>query len=294
MFPGIADLRHYPELDGKTFVICVGAMKCATSWVYDYLGGLPDTVVSPLKELHFFDIKFAANALGDMETLALRRLLWHGQQEGNLLENLRRRPSFQASVDAAQMLFDDNAYFAHFARLCEPETRCFCDVTPAYATLGPTGFKYLRAFCDAQRIRTRILFILRDPVDRLWSQLRQMTHAAPERDFVSNWQEAYDAPAIMARADYRGTMMDIEANFAPEDVLYLFYETLFEELSLRKLCDFVGAPYAKGDASAVKNRTQLMAEMPEDARAAALEILAPQYAYCRDRFGADLPDGWLR
>ena len=71
MFPGIADLRRYHELDGKTFLVCVGAMKCATSWIHDYLGTLDGVAVSPLKELHFFNTKFPANALGDMEALAL-------------------------------------------------------------------------------------------------------------------------------------------------------------------------------------------------------------------------------
>ncbi len=293
MFPGIYELRRYHELDGKTFLICIGAMKCATSWVYDYLGALPDVVVSPLKEVHFFDTKFAAHALGDMKTLAMRRLAWHGAQEGDAVENLRRRPTFQASVDAAQMLYDDNAYFAHFARICEPETTTFCDITPAYATLGPTGFEYLKAFCDRQHIKTRILFIMRDPVDRLWSQLRHMTQSAPEKDFVANWQAAFDAPAILARADYRGTILDLDANFDAGDVLYLFYETLFEPASLERLCDHADAVFAPGDRSEVRNQTRLVADMPDAARDAARKILAPQYAFCRERFGREIPATWL-
>ena len=139
MFSGISKLRHYGELDGKTLLICVGAMKCATSWIHDYLGGLSGVVVSPLKELHFFNTKFSAHALGDMEALAVKRLGFHLAQSGEAAGNLRRRPTFQASVDRVQMIYDDDAYFGHFARLCAPDTATFCDVTPAYSTLGPCG-----------------------------------------------------------------------------------------------------------------------------------------------------------
>jgi len=131
LFSYIPGLRKYGELDGKTFLICVGAMKCATSWLHHYLGSLPGVSVSPLKEVHFFNTKFPANSLGDMDALALKRLGFHIEQSGDPVGNLRRRPTFQASVDRVQMLYDDNAYFGHFARICDPDTRTFCDITPA-------------------------------------------------------------------------------------------------------------------------------------------------------------------
>ncbi len=292
MFSTIRDLRKYDALDGKTFLICIGAMKCATSWIHDYLGSLPGVVVSPLKELHFFSTKFAANALGDMELLAMKRLGFHIRQEGNAVENLRHRPTFQASVDRVQMIYDDDAYFGHFARLCDAETRTFCDITPAYSTIGPTGFEYLRDFCRSQDISVKILYILRDPVDRLWSQLRHMAQTNPESDILTKWAEAFRSPQICARADYRGTITDLDLMFPAEDVLCLFYEELFTEDALRRLCAHANAPFGAADTATVRNETSLKAAMPEDARAEALRLLAPQYAFCRERFGDQVPAGW--
>ncbi|MCG6903729.1 MAG: sulfotransferase [Rhodobacter sp.] len=292
MFSTIPALRKYSELDGKTFLLCVGAMKCATSWLHDYLDSLSGVAVSPLKELHFFSTKFPAHALGDMDALALKRLGFHVAQSGDGVANLRRRPTFQASVDRVQMIYDDDAYFGHFARLVAPETATFCDVTPAYSVLGPTGFEYLRAFCGSQDIAVKILFVMRDPVDRLWSQLRHMTQTNPENDIVANWSRALESPSICARADYRGTVTDLDQTFPAEDILYLFYEDLFTKPSLTRLCDHVNAGYIAGDAGQVKNETSVKADMPDDARAAAHRLLAPQYDFCRDRFGDAIPASW--
>lgn len=286
-------LQKYDALNRKTLLICVGAMKCATSWLHSYLGTLPAVAVSPVKELHFFSAKFSANALSDMDALAMHRLGQHIQQEGDPVRNLVLRPDFQASVDRVQMIYDDDAYFGHFARLCTEGTRTLCDITPAYQTIGPDGFAYMRDFCATQDMRLKILFVMRDPVDRLWSQLRHITQANPEADMTGDWSRALELPRIMLRADYHFTVLDIDDTFPARDVLYLFYEDLFEERSLRKLCDFVGADYRPGDADVVHNRTELRSDLHDDARAAFRSALDGQYIFCRERFGEQVPAGWM-
>ena len=132
MAPSAPKLRKFDELDGKTFLVGVGANKCATSWIFHYFRTLPEIAVSPLKELHFFNAKVPPPLAQSMDEFAFKRLLYHVQQAGDVLDNLRNRPSFQASVDRGNMIYDDNAYFAHLARWCRPETRTICDITPAY------------------------------------------------------------------------------------------------------------------------------------------------------------------
>lgn len=281
-----------PELDGKTLLICAGAAKCATSWLHRYLGNLPGVAVSPLKEVHFFDAKFPAHALGDMEALATARLAWHLAQPGDKAANLRARPSFRASLDRVQMIYDDDAYFAHLARLCGPATRTVCDITPSYCAIGPEGFAFIRRFCAPQQARLRLLFVMRDPVDRLWSQLRHLQQMNAANDAATKWPEALAAPAIAARADYRGIVTALDATFPAADILYLFYETLFAEENLHRLCTFAGVPYAPAETGRVRNETAVKLPLPEAARAAFRARLAPQYAFCRARFGGDVPIAW--
>lgn len=289
---GSPSLRTYEELEGKTFLVCVGAMKSATSWIYHYLASLPDITVSPLKEVHFFNARFPANALGDMQEVALRRLRFHLEREGNPTANLRASPAFRASVDAVQMIYDDDAYFGHFARLCTPETRTLCDITPAYAVIGPAGFDYIKAFFAAQGVTLRLLYVMRDPVERLWSHLRHLQEVNPDGNVAMRWKEAIQSPQICARADYRGTVWDLDATFPPEDILYLFYEDLFHETALQSLCRFAGVAYRPGETGEARNRTRVEIDLPQEAREAFLHLLAPQYAFCRERFGDRVPASW--
>lgn len=287
-----APLTHYPILDDKTFLVCIGAAKSATSWLHHYITHLPACVTSPLKELHFFDARHPRHTLGDPDALALARLAFHLDQPGLPVENLRRHDTFRASLDRAQMIYDDDAYFGHFARLCDTDTRCFADLTPGYSAIGPVGFADMRDVAAHQDCRLRLLFVMRDPVDRFWSQLRHIEQMAPDCRATRDWETARTLPALTARADYAAIVSALDATFPAGDVLYLFYETLFSENTLRRLCDFIGVPYATADSGTLRNETTLRTPLPASARAALLDQLASQYAFCRDRFGADLPVDW--
>ena len=292
MAPDLSHIRRYPELDGKTLLICVGAMKCATSWLHSYLGQLDGVTPSPLKELHFFNRNFPDNALSDMDLLAIRRLTLFLSQEGHPARHLASSAMIQAALDRVQMIYDDNAYFGHLARICTPQTRVLCDVTPAYSVLGIDGFSHMRAFCATQGIRLKLLFVMRDPVERLWSQLRHMQQQTIIENAVEAWPRALNSMPVMARGDYCGIVTALDQVFEPEAILYLFYEDLMRTPSLGRLCAFLGASQIAADTSRRRNETEVKTGLPEAARAAFLQALAPQYAFCRERFGTDVPSAW--
>lgn len=288
----LSHIRHYPELDGKTLLICVGAMKCATSWLHAYMSELEGVTPSPLKELHFFSRNFPENALSDMDLLAIRRLTLFLSQEGHPAEHLTSSPMIQAALDRVQMIYDDNAYFGHMARISTPQTRVVCDITPAYSVLGAAGFAHMRAFCATQGVRLKLMFVMRDPIARLWSQLRHMQQQGLTEDATQAWADALAAPAIMARGDYQATVTALDDCFAPEDLFYLFYEDLAEGDALPRLCDFLGVSWRPARPRLRRNATSVGTALPREARRAFAAMLAPQYAFCRARFGGFVPDQW--
>lgn len=291
--PGLDAIEQpFPALQGKTFVICVGAAKCATSWLYHYLDGHPEAAVSPLKEVHFFNARFPQNALGDVEALALKRLAFHMEQPGEIARNLRRRPTFQASVDRVQMIYHEAAYFDHFARLVGAQTRAVADLTPAYSAIGPEGFAWMKAFCSRSGIRPSIVFVMRDPVARFWSQLRHLQQMNPANDIAKTWPKALRAPALTARADYRAIVGALDGCFDADQLLYLFHEDLVESDGLERLCAFAGISARPGPQAERRNETSVKLPLPDDARDSLSEFLAPQYAFCRARFGDSVPGAW--
>lgn len=285
----------FPVLQSKTFLICLGAAKCATSWLHHYLGSKPEVAVSPLKEVHFFDARFPVNAFGDADAFALARLALHMNQPNDATINLQERPTFQASVDRAQMIYDDDAYFAHFARLCTPDTQCICDITPAYSAIGPDGFQFVREFFASHDINLKLLFIMRDPVDRFWSQLRHLHQSNPDRKVLEKWKNALSSPVLLARANYEEVVTTLDQTFAENHVQYLFYEELFDgEDALRRLCQFADIPFTSAPQDEFRNETTYKQSLSKEMRLALMDLLQPQYEFCRKRFGPTLPQAWLR
>lgn len=41
-----------------THVVGIGAAKCGTSWLYNYLNNHPQAVRAKVKEIHYFDAKY--------------------------------------------------------------------------------------------------------------------------------------------------------------------------------------------------------------------------------------------
>lgn len=273
-------------------LICVGGTKCATSWLHGYIGSLPGVAASPLKELHFFDRKFPRQALSDIDRLAIRRMTLYLSQDGDPTRRLLTAPAIQAAVDRVQMIYDDDAYFGHFARISTPGTRVFCDTTPAYSVIGAEGFAWMRAFCEAQGLTVKVLFVMRDPVERLWSQLRHMQQMTIIEDAAAAWPRALASALVLARGDYAAIVADLDAHFAAGEVLYLFYETLMRDENLHRLCQFIGVPHRAADTGRRRNETEVRTGLPEEARDAFLETMAPQYAFCQERFATDVPETW--
>ena len=266
-------------------------MKAATSWVYAHLSETPGVAVSPLKEVQFFNSRFSANAIFNVDLLALKRLAYHISRSGDPVANLRNRPAFQASVDRARMIFDDNAYFEHFASLASHDTRVFADLTPAYAGIGEAGFEFMRRICASQDMTVKILFILRDPVDRLWSHLRFLPQLDPNFDPLQDWESRLGDPATMVRSDYRGTIEAMERVFPKEDVLTLFYEELFDR-GFGQLCSLLGLVPRTIDKDRRFNETERKLPLPDHVGEALRAKLENQYAFCRERFGPAVPALW--
>ncbi len=287
----LTSLRKYPELTGKTFLVGVGGTKCATSWVFSYLESLPGVRPSPLKEVHFFDTKFSSTA-AQLDLFAMKRLAFHFRQDGDVIDNLRSRPAFQASVERVKMIYDDDEYFAHFAGLCTLDTRTLCDITPAYSAIGQSGFQYMKEFFASQDAALKLVFIMRDPVNRLWSHLRYRDQNTADLDVMQSWPDMIRDPEIMGLADYQQTVEALDAVFPEQDILYLFYEDLFGEESLKRLCRFANANFAAPETREAVNETTLKIELPDHIRSELQAVLEPQYTFCRQRFGAEVPSSW--
>ena len=259
----------------------IGAAKAGSSWLHVQLALHPQVGVPPRKELHYFDRVAPGRLKASYESLYVNRIRAQAAQ-------ISTRPQ-RAATEIALLcdLLDLSAkspagYRAYLDSFADGEALIAGETTPDYSTLGDEGMALLRDTLDPL-----LIFVMRDPLERDWSEVRMRV-----KDEAA-WLRAFEAnhPGRAARGDYQATIETVERHFNPDRVLYLFYEDLIADATLRKVARFLGVdevwPWDLGRQTNV-GRSASMPEPPPQ----VVDRLAPVYDFVHKRFGEDVPDAW--
>jgi len=133
--------------------LCVGAHKSGTTWLYQQLDSHPDFWMPPVKELHYLD------QLSKVQRTSSPRC--RDERDLRFLENIR--------ILSAEQHMDLERY----AQLFEPKAALLSgDISPNYSTLSDAVIRrVIRYFPNL-----KVIFLARDPVERVWSHLSMEVH----------------------------------------------------------------------------------------------------------------------
>lgn len=280
-----------------TMVFCIGAQKAGTTWLYDALRRSDQVHFSRNKELHYFDvIAGKAQQVFDMRVQAtsiLAKRLTPQLGKRNC-ENLRQLRDLTDLLEIYTSEAGDHSAYLNYLLEGYENHPVVCDITPAYAILDREIFAQMGQIGSA-----KFIFILRDPVARMWSQIRMATKAAlpPPVSFqdacIARAQQLIKTGRLpkIERADYQRTITELEAAIPTERIKYLFYEDMFNPASMNNLCNFLKIEPIETDPETHSN-LGISASMPDNIRADFCDAFSPQYAFIHDRFSGQVPDSW--
>jgi len=285
-----------------TLMFGIGATKAGTSWIYRYLLAHPECALPAVKELHYFnseDPKFLDSRIAGMER-KIRQIEWNGERKEGIdqalsylqADSIRRAMRMLKAPRAG-----DAAYKEFLLQHFEDGAKLTADITPAYALLSAERMKDMLGLHE----KTRFLYILRDPVDRLWSNVRmtigRVLKPGQNLGVVSN--RALDnlihkgqRPALLERSDYAGTLAKLDQVVPQEKLKVVFFEELFREDTVRDICAFLDISYQPAELKKKVHEGRPVAMRPE-LKIAARALLEDQYQAMERRFG-DLPKRWKR
>ncbi|MDO3387343.1 sulfotransferase [Gilvimarinus sp. SDUM040013] len=273
---------------------CIGAQRSGTSWLYHLLRKHPDVWLTPHKELHYFDCLHLSD---DHATFFQERRI---ERLKTALERVGAPPGNEKLATArwfshfalAEKLDDD--WYTQLFRDC-PAQRVTGDITPAYAMLPLEGFRHMARLSPS----AKILFIMRDPAARVWSQIRFYA------TFFNNpgLLESESAIAFanthesIARTRYDITLELIEKAFDEQQILTIFFEDLHHpDSTSSKINEIMNFLDIAAQPDQTLPPTQLAAP-PAAIPNALLLHLERQYADMKDslerRFGR-LPESWRK
>jgi Sulfotransferase domain len=267
----------------KIFLLGVGAHKSGTTWLYDYLRRHPNAAMGFTKEYHVFDALYIG-----AEDIRRKFL----QARINRVLHAATPPN-PADLTLLRFLGDPESYFGYFQHLVHktPGILVTGDITPTYSSLPEEGFRHIRNGVTGRGFSIRVVFSMRDPVERCISAARfDLRNAGvmrtPETE-IRHLGESFLSERYQIRSRYDQTLRNLEKVFAPDQVHCLFYEELFCEESLRKICDFLPIPYIGTDFTHRVNESRTAHEIPLELRTAIARFYRPVYDAVMQRFGPE-------
>ncbi|TXI73812.1 MAG: sulfotransferase family protein [Limnohabitans sp.] len=267
----------------KLFLLGVGAQKAGTTWLQDHFRRHPLADFGFAKEYHVFDALHVHEAQ-IRERFLQRRIRAVTEPPDSAAVAARDR-------QLLRFLGDTRHYFDYFAHLLRPGTgkHLTGDVTPSYAALPAEVLAEIRAQLLKRGFEVRVLFLMRDPVERCISA----TRFGLRRDGVRDADEAavlratYASEGCELRTRYDRTMAAMEQAFPAHERLFMFYEELFTESSMRTVTDFLGVPWMAPDFERRLNVSRNGQSVDSGLRREVFRHYAPVYRYMAAREGAE-------
>lgn len=281
----------------------IGAQKAGTTWLHDYLHGHPDVVVPQVgvgsKELHYWDSvrpPYRTRYL-DMVRARQQQRRWRNLAIRLIGDRAQRDRERQWAL-YAEALRDGGRSHARYLELLFfrwQGQRAVGEISPAYGLLDRETFAEMAALAR----KTKFVYVMRDPVDRLLSGLRFQLQKSGQPVTSENLTAALrravedDPDLALARSQYRETISRLESVVPPERISYHFFETLFAQEELDRLTAFLNVVPRRGDPDKqVHVGAGKDALVPPELLAQARALLDPTYILIGARFGTRVPAAW--
>src|SRR4051812_22158754 len=146
--------------------LCIGAQKAGTTWLHDNLSRQPRIWLPPVKEIHFLDHS-QPSVLGLLFDPRTHHKLARGYFRTALASSIGRgRPSSDLGY-AAKLAFGRRDWNWYESLFPADPSLVTGEVCPGYARLSQDVIETI----VARNGKIRIIYLLRDPIDRAWSAL---------------------------------------------------------------------------------------------------------------------------
>lgn len=206
--------------------IGIGAQKAGTSWLRNNLARHPGIWMPPLAELHYFDR--ALEGMTPPSTRASERLE-DPKRRALLLAQIQKSVQEEKVADVAwwtmyEFLDHGDDWYRKLFSLA-PAEAVVGEITPRYAICGDAEVAHMHSVAPA----AKLLFILRHPVDRFWSQCRMLYAYGLLQTGDSAAMRLFDEAYGRPRGEYTATLMRFCKYYDPSQILVTFYDAISRE-----------------------------------------------------------------
>ena len=269
-------MPRYPDF------MCIGAQKAATSWLTVQLRRHPDIWIPPVKEIHYFDPIYVPQHMNpNLKTAPMERKRQEDAVRGirGFLDKEKKLPAspmaklqriYCLSLIGMRTLTDE--WYGRIFEMAEAKAICG-ELTPEYALLPDSGVEHIMKLNPD----IKIIFIMRDPIDRAWSALRMLQRSGG----FKGMERAIRRPGFLAFSDYMTTIERYRRFVAPGNLLLLYFDDVAARPRqlLEQVCKLLGIPFTQGNFANMNDAFHKgqKADLDADTYGQLKKVLAPAY-----------------
>lgn len=270
--------------------LIIGAQKAGTTWLHHNLLQNPGIWMPPPKELHFLDRLGSDAALDDREKDLIRRKIRRERHKDEPDRAFIRFLRGFLRFDRPDLVYYDHA----FSWPVEPGIRKG-EATPAYFDLTEAQIAAARAILRGD---TKLIAIIRDPLDRELSQLRMFAGRAFREGTgpatVDEWLHFYRRMVEQQpRGDYREGILRWQAHFGAASLMLIPFARIRTDPAglIRDVEAFIGVPHHAGYHRLTERiHATDQIDMPAEAVELARRRVAGQHEFLVDHLGKPFAD----
>lgn len=282
-----------PGLARRRFLLGAGAQKAGTTWFYRHLKRSAGFVAGFRKEYHVLDVA----EVPEQTYMRSRVLDLADASVARLRDGEPTTPDDAHALHRLAMIASRDVYLDYFTGLlARPGAVLTADMTPENALVPAERLRDLRAGFVERGVATAALLLLRDPVERIWSQVRMQHHRTPERfreSPAATLERVHAEQQFAVRTRYDHILTRLEQAFPAEELTVGFYEELFDPAEVARICGRLGVesapPRLDERANASPGRDD---ELPLEIRTAVARHYREVYEFVAGHLGVDVERLW--
>ena len=274
----------------KNFILGVGGQKCGSSWLQFYLSQQSCVDMGPMKSFHVFDRLFVEehqyNSMSAMEAVS-KKMNDYIKNDSNAIGYLK--------VDLTNNL--DNYFdFFDFLYKRNDSVSLVGDITPAYSAIKSSDFLLIKNGLESRGFNVKVVFIMRDPVERIWSLVRMARLKSKvkkvnffdmiqsEEQQVLDW---YQNSRCIKRTQYEKTILALESVFEHDNIFLGIYEDFFNKDNISKLNYFLCLSTGVPDLDIRVNASPKVELLSVDTQKEIANFYSNTYKFIAKRFDVD-------
>lgn len=285
-----------------TVFFVIGAQKAGTTWLSHYLKSHAQVSVPEWKEHDYWNmVQGRPHASRMLQAQARRR------ESPSVLRSVlgilpftlyaRRQRAITLALEAAAApQAPYSAYADVILENARAGTKAAGEICPEYALLQAETYAKMAALSP----NVRFVFLMRDPVSRFISGVRHSLRKRLGKQPISEeqlskalLQYTVEGNRPLALSRYDVTISALEKAVPPENILYVYFEEMFAQDQVKRVCDFLGIDFIPGKIDDRANTAgSKAAPVRAQDRSTIAKALSPVYAFMLERAGDALPSKW--